>query len=101
MGEVILRPGDDTGAGMYWNARWGASMFTTVEPPNMTVPDRTYEESTVTPIIVEPGQLQILPVDVDTSHWSGWLSHSDWYTTNDPDLPHFRLTISAEVQPEQ
>ena len=42
MGEIILRPGDDTGAGSYWNARWGGSMFTTVEPPNSTVTDRTY-----------------------------------------------------------
>ena len=42
MGEVILRPGDDTGAGSYWNARWGGSMFSTAEPPNTSVPDRTY-----------------------------------------------------------
>ena len=52
----------------------------------------------VSPIIVKPGEMRLLNVRVDTMQWFGQLSHSDRFTTNDPSLPSFELTVRGVVK---
>jgi hypothetical protein len=47
---------------------------------------------------VLPGEATELIVEADTSRWCGRLRKVVHYTTNDPDLPRFALTLSARVE---
>jgi len=49
-------------------------------------------------LIVQPGQVETLRIEVDSARWSGQLSRTDWFTTNDPELPRFSVTVTADVR---
>ena len=49
-------------------------------------------------IILAPGDATNLAVEVNTAEWCGRMEHTVRYTTNDPNLPHFALTVTASVE---
>ena len=49
-------------------------------------------------VIVAPGDSTELTVEVDTARWHGRMERTLRYTTNDPKLPRFALTVTASVQ---
>jgi len=50
-------------------------------------------------IMVAPGESATLPVEWDTAAMAGDAQHVVQFTTNDPKLPSFSLTLRADVQP--
>ena len=53
-------------------------------------------------IVLLPGESKRLSVEVDSRQWYGRMEYSRRYTTNDPSLPRFSLSVSANVgSPEQ
>ena len=51
-------------------------------------------------ISLSPGESKDLVVKLDTGRWCGAVQHDLGYTTNDPRLPRFVLTVAAVVEPE-
>jgi hypothetical protein len=49
-------------------------------------------------VILTPGDSAELEVEVNTALWYGQMEHVVHYTTNDPRLPRFDLTVTATVQ---
>ena len=49
-------------------------------------------------ITVPPRGSKELTIEVDTARWSGEMEHRVRYSTNDPKLPRFTLTVSATVR---
>jgi len=49
--------------------------------------------------VVQPGEATELKVQVDTSRWCGRVREVVRYNTNDPDVPQFALTVTADVRP--
>jgi uncharacterized protein (DUF58 family) len=48
-------------------------------------------------VIVAPGRTEELAVEVDTAQSFGSMEHTAFYTTNDPLVPRFGLSVTAEV----
>jgi hypothetical protein len=48
---------------------------------------------------VRPGEATALSVQVDTSRWCGRMREVVRYSTNDPDMPRFALSVTADVIP--
>ncbi len=51
-------------------------------------------------ISLSPGESKDLVVEVDTGRWCGRVQRALGYTTNDPKLPRFVLTVAAVVEPK-
>jgi len=49
-------------------------------------------------IILAPGESTSVEVEVNTAQWHGRVQHVVHYTTNDPELPRFALTVTANVE---
>ncbi|MFH1919181.1 MAG: DUF1573 domain-containing protein [Planctomycetota bacterium] len=49
-------------------------------------------------IILAPGESTSVEVEVNTAQWHGRVEHAVHYTTNDPELPRFALTVTANVE---
>jgi len=49
--------------------------------------------------VLRPGEATELRVQVDTSRWCGRVREVVRYSTNDPQMPRFALTVTADVRP--
>ena len=63
------------------------------------VPGCCGEPAETQAVIVPPGGSATLPIELDTATLAGVVDHVVEFTTNDPEMPRFSLTLRADVRP--